>query len=153
MKKNDNLKLDRQLCFSIYTATNRISGLYRELLSELNLTYPQYLVLLVLWEKNGITLKQLTDRLNLDSGTLSPVIKRLQKNQFLTKQRSTVDERNIHLYLTQRAMEVKPLVAEIQEKVACHTDLPPQEFFELLDRLNKLAECLGKKEAKKSVVM
>ena len=73
MSQFDNLKLDKQLCFALYSATNNITRLYRSLLDEYDLTYPQYLVLLVLWEKDGVAIKEVMKRLNLDSGTLSPI--------------------------------------------------------------------------------
>ncbi|MCC5797141.1 MAG: MarR family transcriptional regulator [Methylophaga sp.] len=142
MSEFNNLKLDNQLCFALYGATNAITRLYRELLKDYDLTYPQYLVLLVLWQQDGVPVKTLSERLKLDTGTLSPLIKRLEKNGFIVRKRSEVDERMVHVHLTQHAKAIEPAVANIQNQVACHTNLNNHDFFELLNRLNKLAEDL-----------
>ncbi len=142
----DNLKLDNQLCFALYSATNAITRFYRSLLNELDLTYPQYLVLLVLWERDGIAVKDLIKRLKLDSGTLSPLLKRLEKAGLIEKKRMDLDERVVRVFLTPQAKKIEPQVAEIQNKVACQTGLDEKEFFELLDRLNQLAVSLAKRE-------
>lgn len=150
MSQFDNLKLDKQLCFALYSATNNITRLYRSLLDEYDLTYPQYLVLLVLWEKDGVAIKEVMKRLNLDSGTLSPIIKRLQSAGMVDKVRADKDERIVRLLLTDRAKKLEPMIAKVQEKVACQTELSSTEFFELLDRLNQLAGNLRNIEAKQS---
>jgi DNA-binding MarR family transcriptional regulator len=151
MSQFDNLKLDKQLCFALYSATNNITRLYRSLLDEYDLTYPQYLVLLVLWEKDGVAIKEVMKRLNLDSGTLSPIIKRLQTAGMVDKVRTDKDERIVRLLLTDKAKKLEPMIAKVQEKVACQTELSSTEFFELLDRLNQLASSLRQKEAKQSL--
>ncbi|MTI63923.1 MarR family transcriptional regulator [Methylophaga sp.] len=151
MSQFDNLKLDKQLCFALYSATNNITRLYRSLLDEYDLTYPQYLVLLVLWEKDGVAIKEVMKRLNLDSGTLSPIIKRLQAAGMVDKVRTDKDERIVRLLLTDKARKLEPMIAKVQEKVACQTELSSTEFFELLDRLNQLASSLRQKEAKQSL--
>lgn len=150
MSQFDNLKLDSQLCFALYTATNSITRLYRSLLDEYELTYPQYLVLLVLWEKDGIAIKEVMKRLKLDSGTLSPIIKRLQNAGLVHKERTAQDERIVRLYLTDKSKNLEPFIAEVQNKVACQTELSSEEFFELLDRLNKVATSLNQKDDKQS---
>ncbi|MCX4186955.1 MarR family winged helix-turn-helix transcriptional regulator [Methylophaga sp. OBS4] len=142
MSQFENLKIDNQLCFALYSATNSITRLYRSLLNEFDLTYPQYLVLLVLWEKDGIAIKDVMRRLKLDSGTLSPIIKRLQNAGLVEKVRTAQDERIVRLFLNDKARQLEPLVAEVQNKVACQTELSSSEFFELLDRLNQLAKNL-----------
>lgn len=150
MSQFDNLKLDSQLCFALYTATNSITRLYRSLLDEYELTYPQYLVLLVLWEKDGIAIKEVMKRLKLDSGTLSPIIKRLQNAGLVNKERTDQDERIVRLYLTEKSKNLEPFIAQVQDKVACQTELSSEEFFELLDRLNKVATSLNQKDDKQS---
>lgn len=150
MSQFDNLKLDSQLCFALYTATNSITRLYRSLLDEYELTYPQYLVLLVLWEKDGIAIKEVMKRLKLDSGTLSPIIKRLQNAGLVNKERTDQDERIVRLYLTEKSKNLEPFIAQVQDKVACQTELSSEEFFELLDRLNKVATSLSQKDDKQS---
>jgi len=150
MSQFDNLKLDNQLCFALYTATNSITRMYRSLLDEYQITYPQYLVLLVLWEKDGIAIKEVMKRLKLDSGTLSPIIKRLQTAGLVNKERTEQDERVVRLYLTEKANNLEPFIAQIQDKVACQTELSSEDFFELLDRLNKIANNLNQKDDKQS---
>lgn len=142
----DNLKLDNQLCFALYSATNAITRFYRSLLNDLDLTYPQYLVLLVLWERDGVAVKDLIKRLKLDSGTLSPLLKRLEKAGLIEKKRMDLDERVVRVFLTPQSKKIEPQVAEIQHQVACQTGLSDKEFFEFLDRLNKLAVSLSERE-------
>lgn len=95
------LKLENQVCFKIYSAEKEITKLYRGLLEELNVTYPQYLVLLVLWEQRTITVKELGKKLFLDSGTLSPMLKRMEKNGLIERRRSSEDERTVIISLTE----------------------------------------------------
>lgn len=150
MSQFENLKLDRQLCFALYSATNSITRLYRSLLDEYNLTYPQYLVLLVLWENDNIAIKEVMKKLKLDSGTLSPIIKRLQAAGMVDKVRADKDERIVRLLLTDKAKKLEPMIAEVQNQVACQTELSASEFFELLESLNQLANSLNKREAQES---
>lgn len=150
MSQFENLQLDNQLCFALYSATNSITRLYRSLLDDYDLTYPQYLVLLVLWEKDNVAIKEVMKRLKLDSGTLSPIIKRLQNAGLVEKVRTDKDERIVRLMLTDKSRQLEPAIAKVQEKVACQTDLSSSEFFELLDRLNQLANSLNQKETKQS---
>ncbi|WP_163100330.1 MarR family winged helix-turn-helix transcriptional regulator [Peribacillus alkalitolerans] len=103
----DKLKLENQICFKIYTAEREITKLYRGLLEELDVTYPQYLVLLVLWEKNSATVKELGQRLFLDSGTLTPMLKRMEANHLVERKRSAEDERNVIITLTKKGEEMK----------------------------------------------
>lgn len=146
MSNFDNLRLDNQLCFALYTATNSITRFYRSLLNDYDLTYPQYLVLVVLWEKDGIAIKDVMRQLKLDSGTLSPIIKRLQSAELVEKVRTDEDERVVRLFLTDKAKQLEPLIAEVQTKVACKTNLSSSEFFELLSTLNELTNSLNKRE-------
>lgn len=146
MSDYDNLMLDNQLCFALYSATNAITRVYRQLLNEHDLTYPQYLVLVVLWEKDGIAVRDLMHRLKLDSGTLSPILKRLERAGLVSKQRNDIDERIVRISLTDKSRQLKPMVAEIQEQVACQTNLNNKEFFALLNQLNELADTLSKRE-------
>ncbi|HSG92067.1 MAG TPA: MarR family transcriptional regulator [Methylotenera sp.] len=146
MSNHDNLLLDNQLCFALYSATNAITRVYRQLLDEHDLTYPQYLVLLVLWEKEGIAVRDLMQRLKLDSGTLSPILKRLERAGLVNKQRNDIDERIVRISLTDKSRQLKPVIAEVQKQVACQTDLENKEFFALLQQLNQLADALSKRE-------
>src|SRR3954470_8192722 len=94
------LLLDNQLCFALYSASLAMTKLYKPLLAELGLTYPQYLVMLALWEQDGVAVSQLGERLSLDSGTLTPLLKRLEPAGLVSRIRSVEDERRVHLTLT-----------------------------------------------------
>ena len=110
-QQEDMLRLDQQLCFAAYSTAHAFNRLYRPLLDRLDLTYPQYLVFMVLWEADGITVKTLGDRLFLDSGTITPLLKRLEGRGLLRRERDEDDERQVRIYLTQegRALRAKAL--------------------------------------------
>ncbi|MNI00795.1 Organic hydroperoxide resistance transcriptional regulator [compost metagenome] len=107
MSDDEYLKLDNQLCFSLYACSRAISRMYRPLLDELGLTYPQYLVLLVLWEKSNSTVKELSELLDLDSGTLTPMLKRMEGAQLLLRQRSAEDERVVEVRITESGLALR----------------------------------------------
>ena len=142
MTNYENLLLNNQLCFALYAATNAIIRTYRPKLGRVGLTYPQYLVLLVLWETDGMTVKGLAHRLKLDSGTLTPLLKRLESAGLLTRQRNEKDERVVNIYLTSKGSELKHEVAQMQKEVACQSGLKETEFFELRDTLHRLIETM-----------
>ncbi len=124
-----HLLLDNQLCFALYAASKAMIQAYRPYLEPIGITYPQYLVFMVLWEEEGITLKHLGERLSLDSGTLTPLIKRLEKEGFVTRERSTKDERAIQIRLTSKGHKLKSKAIHIPSKMLCHlnTDIPMLE--------------------------
>jgi DNA-binding MarR family transcriptional regulator len=103
-RSNDDpaLKLDNQLCFAVYSTAHALTRTYKPLLDALNLTYPQYLVMLVLWERDGLAVKEIGQRLHLDSGTLTPLLKRLETAGYVRRQRATDDERQVNIHLTDR---------------------------------------------------
>ncbi|MET3729256.1 DNA-binding MarR family transcriptional regulator [Fictibacillus halophilus] len=105
--KSEILKLENQICFKIYTAEREITKLYRDLLKELNVTYPQYLVLLLLWEKHSLSVKEIGQRLFLDSGTLTPMLKRMELNGLVERKRSEKDERSVIISVTEKGNELK----------------------------------------------
>lgn len=107
MDNNEVLKLENQLCFSIYAASRAITKIYRPFLDELGITYPQYLVMLILWEEETITLKDLCKKLYLDSGTLTPLLKRLESMKLIKRERSTTDERILCVSLTEKGIDMK----------------------------------------------
>lgn len=112
-KPADLLLLDNQLCFALYSASNAIVRAYRPLLDQLDLTYPQYLVMLVLWQQDGVSVKQLGEQLFLDSGTLTPLLKRLEAKGLLRRERSEQDERLRVLTLTEQGKALKKQAADI----------------------------------------
>ena len=129
------LRLEDQLCFALYSASRAVSSAYRPLLDELNLTYPQYLVLLVLWEDEACSIGQLGDRLHLDSGTLSPLIKRLEAAGLVRRQRSNADERRVDVTLTAEGRALEDRAACIPERLLGSTDADPAQLAALRDAL------------------
>lgn len=111
----DQLKLDNQLCFPLYAAARDIVKHYKPFLDELDLTYTQYIALMVLWEEESVSIKHLGERLHLDSGTLTPLCKKLEAKGFVTRKRDTQDERNVMVQLTQQGRELEVRAAKIPE--------------------------------------
>jgi MarR family transcriptional regulator, organic hydroperoxide resistance regulator len=115
--KNDHLRLDDQLCFALYAASRAVTARYRPLLDPLGLTYPQYLVMLVLWEQDQATVQQLGRQLRLDSGTLSPLLKRLEDAGLVTRARRPEDERSVLVRLTARGRRLRTRAAAVPDKM------------------------------------
>lgn len=136
----EQLKLDNQLCFPLYAATREMTKRYQPLLKELDVTYPQYLVLLVLWEEEVITVKALGKRLYLDSGTLTPMLKRMEERGILTRRRSSEDERVVEVELTVLGKEKEHLAEEIPTKFIEGTKLTEEEYHQLKHILAKLMQ-------------
>jgi DNA-binding MarR family transcriptional regulator len=132
------LKLDHQLCFALYSASLAMTKLYKPLLEPLGLTYPQYLVMLVLWEGDGVTVSQLGDRLALDSGTLTPLLKRLQAGGLVQRLRDTADERRVLLQLTAAGRAMKKQALAVPQAVACASGCALDELAALTARLQTL---------------
>ena len=141
MKKTNEteaLLLDRQLCFPLYAAARKIVAAYTPVLKPLGLTYTQYLVMLVLWEKDGIGVGQLCARLRLDSGTLTPVLKKLEERSLLERRRSGKDERVVILTLTAQGRALREQALGIPEEVGRCLSLTPEEagiLYNLLYRI------------------
>ncbi|BCI80130.1 MarR family winged helix-turn-helix transcriptional regulator [Mycobacterium sp. SMC-18] len=138
----DALTLDRQLCFALYSASRAMTAAYRPILAELNLTYPQYLVLLVLWEEDRVTVGRLGERLQLDSGTLSPLLKRLEANGFIRRERSLQDERQVEVTLTPAGRKLEGKAQCIPEKLGAQTGITEQEAADLRDAIHRLTDAL-----------
>jgi DNA-binding MarR family transcriptional regulator len=132
------LQLDHQLCFALYAASLAMTKLYKPLLEPLGLTYPQYLVLLVLWEGDGITVSQLGERLSLDSGTLTPLLKRLEASGLLQRLRDSADERRVLLQLTHAGRALKQQALAVPQAVACASGCALDELQSLTTRLQAL---------------
>ena len=134
------MKLKNQLCFPLYAAARNVTNLYTPLLQPLGLTYTQYLVFLVLWERDGITVGELGEKLMLDNGTLSPLLKKLQQAGYIERQRSKEDERVVVITLTDRGRDLQLRAKDVPLKAAGCVDLPPEKaqalyklLYELLD--------------------
>ncbi|WP_238653807.1 MarR family winged helix-turn-helix transcriptional regulator [Paenibacillus piscarius] len=141
---NPELMLENQLCFTIYACSREFTKLYQPHLDKIGLTYSQYLVMLVLWERRQCTVKELGEALFLDSGTLTPLLKRLQAAGLILRERSLQDERKVLISLTDQGLSLKQEALSIPGKMVAGTALSPVEFIDLLgqfkDLLNRVHE-------------
>ncbi|PHY18415.1 MarR family winged helix-turn-helix transcriptional regulator [Caulobacter sp. BP25] len=133
------LRLDNQLCFALYGAANRMTRLYRPILDALGLTYPQYLAMLVLWEQSPRTVGALGDALDLDSSTLTPLLKRLEAGGLIARRRDPDDERRVIVALTDKGLALREQAVSVPEKLLCALDLPLEAVTTLRERLKTLA--------------
>lgn len=136
------LPIDRQLCFAVYSAAHALNRVYKPLLDPLGLTYPQYLVLLALWEEDGITVKQLGAQMHLDSGTLTPLLKRMEAAGLVTRRRDAADERQVRIGLTEEGRALRQRAGAVQESLVCATGRSPAELEALRDQLTALRDAL-----------
>ena len=137
-KKYDALKLENQLCFPLYAAAREVVKRYRPYLDELDITYTQYITMMVMWEQKEITVKALGEKLFLDSGTMTPVLKSLESKGYVTRKRSTTDERSVSVSLTDRGEALKEEAVDIPAKVAGCVGLEPAEAAVLYETLYKI---------------
>ena len=140
-------RLDDQLCFALYAASGAMTRLYREPLAKLGLTYPQYLVMLVLWEQDGLSVNAIGERLHLDSGTLTPMLKRMEAAGLVTRTRSADDERRVDIRVTDRGRALRGPAREMQVALACQMPLDVGDFRRLRGEIRRLAEDLHAKES------
>jgi MarR family transcriptional regulator, organic hydroperoxide resistance regulator len=138
-KPVEALRLDNQLCFALYGAANRMTRLYRPLLDALGLTYPQYLAMLVLWERSPRTVGALGDALDLDSSTLTPLLKRLEAGGLIERRRDPEDERRVIVGLTDKGRALRDRAELVPEQMICALDLPMDAIETLRARLKTLA--------------
>ncbi|MEG3756025.1 MarR family transcriptional regulator [Psychromonas arctica] len=143
--QDSDLVIEKQVCFSLYSAANAIVRAYRPMLKALDLTYPQYLVMIVLWNNNGINVKALGHQLHLDSGTLTPLLKRLESKELLTRQRGSEDERVREIFLTEQGMLLKNLAETIPNQMLCKSKLPVEELLTLKESCDKMCDNLQDK--------
>jgi DNA-binding MarR family transcriptional regulator len=136
------LALDQQFCFSAYALSRAIMQAYEPLLATLDLTYPQYLAMLVLWQEDGITLKELGARLRLDSGTLTPLLKRLVGKGLVHRERSAADERALTITLTPSGKRLRQKALKLPEAMRCKLAQPLGRLQKLRDELRELLEVL-----------
>ncbi|MBP5159710.1 MAG: MarR family transcriptional regulator [Lachnospiraceae bacterium] len=141
-KKYDALKLENQLCFPLYAASREVVRQYHPFLSQLDLTYTQYIALMVLWEHGKVSVKELGEKLHLDSGTLTPMLKGLEKKGYITRRRSTEDERFLVVEITEAGEKLKDAALEIPAKVSKCVSISPEEAKQLYELLYKLLGCV-----------
>lgn len=137
---HEAMKLSNQMCFPLYAASRSVISLYTPWLKPLGLTYTQYLVFLVLWEKDGITVGEICSRLMLDNGTLSPLLKKMQQAGYIDRKRSEEDDRIVLITLTEEGRALQEKAKEIPGKVAECIDLPPEKAQMLYSLLYELLE-------------
>ena len=133
------LRLDRQLCFALYGAANRVTRLYRPMLEALGLTYPQYLAMLVLWEASPRTVGALGEALDLESSTLTPLLKRLETQGLVARTRDPEDERRVVVTLTETGAALRDKAKAVPEQLFCKLNLQLDELGDLRERLKALA--------------
>lgn len=138
------LQLDRQLCFALYSSSLAMTRIYKPLLAPLGLTYPQYLVMLVLWEVEGLSVSQLGQRLSLDSGTLTPLLKRLESLGHIERRRARDDERRVDLFLTPQGRQLREQALDIPGQLACASACELDELIALTRRLQQLRQQLDR---------
>ena len=141
---SEALSFDKQICFSLYSASNAMVRAYRPELKALDLTYLQYMVMMILWERDGITITSLGDRLHLDSGTLTPLLKRLEAKGLIQRRVSDVDERVKQLFLSESGTLLKLAAESIPERMLCKTALPVEQLVELKQQCDLLLASLNR---------
>ncbi|MFA7146133.1 MAG: MarR family winged helix-turn-helix transcriptional regulator [Candidatus Ozemobacteraceae bacterium] len=144
MPKEDLQKLENQICFPLYAASRLIIKKYNPLLESFNITYTQYLVLMVLWENNGISVSELGEKLYLDSGTLTPVLKKMESSELLKRERSNKDERSVIVTLTPQGKSLKKRLKDIPNKMGVCINAPNEDIIKLrtmLQNFIKNMEC------------
>ncbi|MBQ4564324.1 MAG: MarR family transcriptional regulator [Lachnospiraceae bacterium] len=148
--KDEVLKLENQLCFLLYACARATTRYYRPYLEEMGLTYTQYLAMLVLWDEKQINLKTLGERLYLDSGTLTPVLKRLEEKGYITRERDTADERNLILHVTDAGIVLKDEVYEIYQRMESWQPLSGEQNKLLKEMFVEALEQYEAKEREKN---
>ena len=138
-------QLGNQLCFPLYVIAKEITGLYRPLLEELDITYPQYLVMMVLWEHQRLTVNQIGEKLFLDSGTITPLLKRLEAKSYIVRQRKIEDERVVEISLTDEGERLQDKACLIPKKMNDRLDLSETDVQELKQAISKLLDKINKK--------
>jgi len=134
----DLLKLSNQVCFPIYSLSREIINMYRPLLAKLDLTYPQYLVMMVLWEKNFLNIGQIGQQLHLDTGTLTPLLKRLEGKELIIRQRSSIDERIVEIFLTEKGKALQATATCVPLQMLDTINLSTDEILQLRQIINKI---------------
>lgn len=142
MDKYESIKLDNQVCFSLYAASREIIKLYKPFLDKYNLTYTQYVAMLVLWEDEKSTVKDIGKRLHLDSGTLTPLLKKIECMGLIKRYRDVNDDRVVIVELTENGRALKEKVLEVPKEIACKVNMPREELLELKIKLDILLRAI-----------
>ena len=137
-KEINLLALENQICFALYSTSLALTKTYKPLLEQLNLTYPQYLVMLVLWEQDDVLVKDIGNALFLDSGTLTPLLKRLEASGLLIRRRDEADERQVRIVLTQQGKQLRKAASTIPPKILCASGQTQETLIALRQQLSEL---------------
>jgi DNA-binding MarR family transcriptional regulator len=141
--KPQKLPLDGQLCFSLYAASMAVNRTYKPMLDAFGLTYPQYLVLSALWEQDGLAVSAIADRLSLESSTITPLVKRLEAAEFLTRERNPMDERQVIVSLTAKGRSLYQKTACLTQTLLERSGLTPEKLTKLNGQVRKLRDALS----------
>ena len=144
MENHHSLQLENQLCFPLYAIAKEIIGLYRPFLDAIDITYPQYLVMMVLWERDGLTVNQIGAKLYLDSGTLTPLLKRLEAKGFIIRKRKKEDERVVEVFLADKGRNLQQKACEIPAKMQEKLNLTIEDLVELKETVQKILNKIQK---------
>lgn len=144
MENHQQLQLGNQLCFPLYVISKGIIGLYRPFLDELDITYSQYLVMMVLWEEDRLTVNQIGEKLYLDSGTLTPLLKRLEAKGFIVRKRKKEDERVVEVFLADSGRNLQQKACKIPVKMQEKLNLTTEDLFELKETVQKILNKIQK---------
>ncbi|WP_407397398.1 MarR family winged helix-turn-helix transcriptional regulator [Treponema sp.] len=144
--KYDVLKLDNQLCFPLYAVSKEIVRRYTPFLNEIDLTYTQYIAMMVMWEHREMSVKELGKKLLLDSGTLTPLLKTLEKKELVTRVRSKTDERFLVVTITEKGMALREKAVDIPAKIGACVQIPKEEAVQLYATLRKMLSQFGEQE-------
>lgn len=144
---HNNLKLENQLCFKIYSISKSIVRIYGPLLKEIDLTYPQYLTMMVLWEHKKLPFKEISSNLKMKTGTLTPILDKLESNGYLERIKDENDDRKVYIAITQKGLELEDRAKDIPKKIVKNLDLKEEEYAKYLkefkDLVSKL-DCIEK---------
>jgi len=138
-----HLLLENQLCFALYSTSRALTRLYAPMLKKLELTYPQYLALMVLWEQDGQIIQDIADHLEIDQATTTPLIKRLEKLGFVDRKRSSEDERRVQVWLTKRGKNVYKHADGISANIACGVGISAEDAIDIIKKMNKMKSAMA----------
>lgn len=145
MENSESLKLENQICFPLYVIAKEITGLYRPFLDELDITYPQYLVMMVLWENDGLPVSSIGEKLYLDSGTLTPLLKRLEAKGLIVRKRKKEDERVVQVFISEAGIALQQKACEIPSKMYQKVGVSKEEWTELSNSVKKILNKIDNK--------
>ncbi len=145
-KNMDLLLLDNQLCFALYVASKELIKKYKSILKDFDLTYTGYIAMLALWEKDNIKVKELGERLYLDSGTLTPLLKKLEKQDYIIRKRSDEDERIVYIKLSERGRAMKEYALKVPEELICNLNMDLDEISNLREDIQKFIDTMQKEK-------